>query len=54
MPARTAPAGYSRIQIALHWLVFALIAQQYLFKDAMSAAWERVTDGLDAGRGRPP
>lgn len=49
MPARTAPAGYSRLQIALHWLVFALIAQQYIFKDAMSAAWDRVTDGQNAG-----
>ena len=49
MPATTAPTGYSRLQIALHWLVFALIAQQYLFKDAMSTAWDRVTDGLEAG-----
>ncbi len=49
MPATTAPTGYSRLQIALHWLVFALIAQQYLFKDAMSAAWDRITDGLEAG-----
>jgi cytochrome b561 len=49
MPATTATTGYSRLQIALHWLVFALIAQQYLFKDAMSAAWDRVTDGLEAG-----
>jgi len=43
------PTGYSRQQIALHWIVFALIAQQYLFKDAMSAAWDRITDGLEAG-----
>jgi len=49
MPARPAPAGYSRAQIALHWLAFALIAQQYLFKDAISAAWDRITDGLAAG-----
>ena len=49
MPATTAPTGYSRLQIALHWLVFALIAQQYIFKDAMSAAWDRVTDGLEVG-----
>lgn len=49
MPAIPAPTGYSRLQIALHWLVFALIAQQYLFKDAMSAAWDRITEGLDAG-----
>lgn len=49
MPATNAPTGYSRLQIGLHWLVFALIAQQYLFKDSMSAAWDRVTDGLEAG-----
>lgn len=48
MPATTAPTGYSSIQIALHWLVFTLVAQQNIFKDAMSAAWDRVTDGLEA------
>lgn len=47
MTAKPAPTGYSRLQIALHWLVLALIAQQYIFKDAMAAAWERVTDGLE-------
>ena len=40
---------FGLISRLLHWLVFALIAQQYLFKDAMSAAWDRVTDGLEAG-----
>lgn len=49
MPSTTAPTGYSRLQIALHWLVFALIAQQYLFKAAMSAAWDRITEGATAG-----
>lgn len=49
MPATNAPTGYSRLQIGLHWLAFALIAQQYLFKDSMSAAWGRITDGLEAG-----
>lgn len=49
MPITTAPKGYSRLQIALHWLVFALIAQQYLFKGAMSAAWDRLTDGMEPG-----
>lgn len=44
-----APTGYSRAQIALHWVVFLLIAQQYLFKDAMSGAWDRVSEGLEAG-----
>lgn len=49
MPAQTAPTGYSRLQIALHWLAFLLIAQQYLFKDAISAAWDRIGEGLEAG-----
>jgi cytochrome b561 len=49
MPGTNAPTGYSRLQIALHWLVFALIAQQYLLKDAMSAAWDRITNGLETG-----
>ncbi len=48
MPATTSPAGYSRLQIALHWLVLALIAQQYLFHDAISAAWDRIAEGLVA------
>lgn len=41
MPART---GYSRTQIALHWIVFGLIAQQFLFRDAMSEAWDSLAD----------
>ena len=49
MPATSAPAGYSRLQIVLHWLVFVLLAQQYIFHDAMSAAWGRVTEGLEVG-----
>lgn len=43
------PSGYSRAHIALHWIVFALIAHQYLFKDAMSAAWDRLSEGGEAG-----
>ena len=49
MPAKTEPAVYSRPQIALHWLVFALIVQQYLLHDGISAAWDRITEGLDGG-----
>jgi len=49
MRPETVPTGYSRLQIALHWMVFALIAQQYLFKDAMSAAWDRIASGLEVG-----
>ena len=37
------PSGYSRVQIVLHWVVVLLIAQQYLFKDAISNAWDCLT-----------
>jgi cytochrome b561 len=36
------------MQIALHWLAVALVAQQYLFHDAISASWERINQGLTA------
>lgn len=49
MPAKITPKGYSRLQIALHWLVFALIAQQYIFKEAIAAAWGRLREGLELG-----
>ncbi|WP_193142761.1 MULTISPECIES: cytochrome b [unclassified Meridianimarinicoccus] len=41
------PTGYSRPQIALHWIVFALIAQQYLLHDAIASAWDRILDGAE-------
>jgi cytochrome b561 len=34
------PAGYSRLQIALHWIVVVLIIVQYVGHEAMVAAWE--------------
>lgn len=43
-----APKGYTRLQIALHWAVAVLIVQQYLFKDAISAAWEALETGSEA------
>jgi cytochrome b561 len=49
MPAKTAPTAYSRQQIALHWIVFVLITLQYLLHDAISDAWDRITEGLEAG-----
>lgn len=33
-----APKGYSHLQIALHWIAALLIVQQFVFKDAISAA----------------
>lgn len=44
----TAPAGYSRLQIALHWIVALLILQQYLFKDHIAEAWEAIGKGIEA------
>lgn len=43
------PAGYSRPQIALHWIVVLLIAQQYLFKDRIAAAWQAIGTGATSG-----
>lgn len=40
--------GYTRRQIVLHWGVAALILMQYLFKDAIATAWDRLRDGLTA------
>lgn len=32
--------GYSRLQIALHWLVALLIVHQFLFSDAIAQVWK--------------
>lgn len=39
------PSHYSRIQIALHWIIFLLIALQYLFHDSIVEAWDTLRDG---------
>jgi cytochrome b561 len=44
----TPPGGYSRTQIALHWIVAALIALQFILHDAMSEAWRAVVRGGEA------
>ncbi len=41
------PPGYSRVQIVLHWIVALLIAQQFLFKDAISNAWDAARAGME-------
>lgn len=38
--------GYTRRQIAAHWIVAALILMQYLFKDGIAAAWDRWREGM--------
>jgi cytochrome b561 len=46
-----APAGYSRLQIALHWAVALLIAAQFLFHDGIAAAWRALVRGAEAAFG---
>jgi cytochrome b561 len=44
--ASGAPAGYSRLQIRLHWAVVALVALQYLLHDGVASAFAR---GMEDG-----
>ncbi|MCC0015368.1 MAG: cytochrome b/b6 domain-containing protein [Rhodobiaceae bacterium] len=39
------PAGYSRTQIALHWIVAAIIGTQFVFHESMVSAWRAVRRG---------
>ena len=41
----TDPKGYSTSQIVLHWAMAALIAGQYVFKDAIAGAWRAIRAG---------
>lgn len=43
----SSPAGYSLLQIRLHWAVMILVVAQFVFSDGIGNAFE---DGLDAGR----
>lgn len=47
--ARQSPKGYSRIQIALHWIVALLIAVQFILHEPMSEAWDAIRRGVEAG-----
>ncbi|MEX0307785.1 MAG: cytochrome b [Ruegeria sp.] len=40
------PTSYSRAQIALHWVIFSLIAVQFLFHEPISEAWDQMERGL--------
>jgi len=40
------PTAYSRIQILLHWVIFVLIAAQFLLHEPIAEAWDRIEDGL--------
>ena len=39
------PTGYTRAQIALHWITLVLVALQFILHDAMSEAWDAIEDG---------
>ena len=45
--------GYSRVQIALHWVVAGLIAVNLVFEDWIKQGWDAIEDGgapvYDAG-----
>jgi len=41
------PTHYSRAQIALHWVIFLLIAFQFIAHEPMSDAWHKVARGMD-------
>lgn len=43
--AVTNPVGYSRLHITLHWVVFVLIVQQFLFNGAIVGAYEAMGQG---------
>lgn len=44
-----APQTYSRSQVWLHWTVAAVVVVQYVFKDAISTAWDAVRSGAAVG-----
>ncbi|RDC70946.1 cytochrome B [Rhodovulum sp. 12E13] len=44
--AAAPPAGYSRLQIRLHWAVVALVVLQYALHDGVASAFDR---GMEAG-----
>lgn len=41
--------GYTRTQIRLHWIVFVLIALQYLLHDPIAVAWDTLRAGGTVG-----
>lgn len=40
----TAPQGYSRTQITLHWVVMILVALQFLLHDGIADAYDRAQE----------
>lgn len=48
------PSGYSRTQIALHWVIAVLILFQFLFHERMETAFEAIEKGEVAPGGFHP
>jgi len=46
MPPRTSPAGYSRLQIRLHWAVVVLVALQFVLHEGVAGAFD---SGMETG-----
>lgn len=46
-PGKSAPAGYSRLQIALHWTTVALILAQLVVNEDMRSAFRERLAGAD-------
>lgn len=40
--------GYSRLQIALHWLIFLLLIVQFVLHDPITEAWKQIQRGGEA------
>ncbi len=40
----SAPTGYTRRQIALHWITLVLVVLQIVFHEGMAGAWEIAVD----------
>lgn len=43
--AKKSPAGYTRLQIVLHWVVFLLVALQFVLHEGIAEAWDIIEDG---------
>jgi len=44
--SKPVPLAYSRVQIRLHWLVFALLVVQFILHEPITDAFDRIEDGL--------
>ncbi len=43
------PKGYNRTQIRLHWIIFILIAAQYILHEPIVDAWKKMSEGAEVG-----